>query len=221
MGKIIRRTYPFEMAVGLLLLIFALSFFLAGQLFSVSSGSLISNEYLGMFLVSAGTIIMVLILWEEFLFPVHIQHHGDETIFRNHRTKLKIQLVFYLTIPAIVAFIYMEYDVDLIRFGIWAVVVLVAPVISKLVSGINNYNDFLNLSPSTISYKNNEKEGAFELSNIQEIKPIRDETKSIIKLQLFFKDNTDVTIDLDEMELEAFYESIEKYLSENYSKLIK
>ena len=74
MGKIIRPTYPVEFSVGLLILIFVLSFFLSSQIFDVRWHELMegTSAYFGMFLISIAVIVMVLILWEDFLFPVKV-----------------------------------------------------------------------------------------------------------------------------------------------------
>src|SRR4051812_48531677 len=121
MGKVIRKSLPRELSIGLLLLIFILSFVLSGQIFASGSGNDGKNIYLGMVLVAIAVVTMVLILWEELLFPVKILNpEQGEVIFRNHRTKLKFQVLIYCTIPVIFAFIYLEYQLNLIRFIIWA-----------------------------------------------------------------------------------------------------
>ncbi|MEQ6117928.1 heavy metal transporter [Reichenbachiella sp. MALMAid0571] len=223
MGKIIKPSYPIEISIGLLILIFALSFFLSGQIFAIPRADLQGDYsvYFGMFLASLAVLIMVLILWEELLFPVAVDLQKEEVIFRNHRTKLKIQAFIYLSIPAIFGFIYLNYQIHEIRFYIWAAICVLVPVVGKLVSGINNYNDFLKLTSDVIEYKNNKKEGAFEIKNIQQITPIKDERDVLYKVQLSLANDSQVTIDLDEMELEAFYDSIEKYITDNYQSLIK
>jgi hypothetical protein len=223
MGKIIRKTYPLEFSIGLLLLVFALSFFLSGQIFEISHRELDGgrNTYLGMFLVSCAVVIMLLVLWEEFLFPVRVKPVNDGVVFRNHRNKLKKQVLIYCVIPAIFGFIYVKYDVNLVRFTVWAAVCIIAPVTGKLISGIKNYNDFLSLTKDTIEYKNNEKVGAFRLTDLQHITLIKDERSVLHKIQLLTSDNNHVTIDLDEMELEAFFDSIDKFISVRYKNLLK
>jgi hypothetical protein len=136
-------------------------------------------------------------------------------LFRNHRTKLLTQGLIYLSIPAIYTFIYMEFEVNHIRFFIWALICTVAPILEKLASGINNYNDFLRLTDEEIEYKNNEKEGLFKTQDIYQIAIIK-EGVSVKKLQLIFKNSEKEIIDLDEMELDAFYESIYKYVTTHY-----
>jgi hypothetical protein len=223
MAKIIRHRYPFELSLGLLLLIFGLAFFLAGQIFAVPQLALreAQNEYLGMLLVGIAVLIMVLIIWEEFLFPVRAHYEGDEVIFRNHRTKLKIQAAVYLLIPAIFVFIYLNFAVVQIRFFIWAGICVLAPIASKLVSGINNYNDFLKLTATSIKYKNNAEEGSFETDAISKITLVKDERKVLHKIQLSLTDEQQVTIDLDEMELEEYYHAIDEYMQSHFAKLIR
>lgn len=222
MTKTIRKTYPKDFSIGILIILFTLVFFLAGQLFEKtehdSNGFL--SIYLGELLVSTAVIIMVLILWEEFLFPVTIKPEGDGLIFRNHRTKLKIQALTYLSIPAIVAFLYFNFEVNTFRFFGWAGVVMILPVIGRLISGINNYNDFLTLTSSYIEYKNNEKEGRFEVEKITSLQLTKGGTGLLQKLIVSFKQGEPVTIDLDEMELEDYFDAIEEYVSNHYETLV-
>ncbi|WP_258102532.1 heavy metal transporter [Marinoscillum sp. MHG1-6] len=224
MTKTIRKTLPRDVSLGILIIIFGLVFFLSGQLFETRQsevGGLIHNLYFGEFLVSTAVIIMVLILWEELLFPVKILPADDGLVFRNHRTKLKIQAFIYLTIPVIVVFLYSTFEVNLFRFFAWAGVCLALPVAGKLVSGINNYNDFLKLTGSVIEYKNNELEGAFVINDIKKMELTKDDTGDLQKLNLDLANGDSVIIDLDEMELEAYYESIEEYIHTHYSNLLK
>jgi len=223
MAKIIRQTYPLEVSIGILLLVFALSMFLSGQIFEIKQPDLNEgkNLYLGMFLVSTSVIIMLLILWEEFLFPVKINQEEGKAVYRNHRTKLKKQALIYCIIPAIFIFIYLHYEVNLVRYCIWAVICVVTPVVGKLISGINNYNDFLVLTNERIEFKNNEKVGNIELQDIKKIIPIRDQRHVLYKVQVLLTDDTLITIDLDEMELEAYFGSIDGFISTHYGWLLK
>ena len=223
MAKVIRHTYPIEFSVGLLLLIFVLSSFLSSQIFEVSWRELMSgNEVLwGMFLVGVAVVIMALILWEEFLFPVHIKPAGDHVVFKNHQTKLKTQIFIYCAIPAIFIFIYLKYPISHIRFFIWGGICVIVPVAGKLLSGIKNYNDFLKLTNDAIEYKNNEKEGVLQVKEIQGITLLKDERKVLHKVQVAMTNDRQVIIDLDEMELEAYYESINQFIVLHYKNLLK
>jgi len=224
MGKIIRPTYPKEVSIGVLILIFIFSYLLSHQIFDVRVHELKENKhvYYGMFLVSIAVVTMVLIMWEEILFPIKIKEiEGGGMIFRNHRTKLKVQLLIYLTIPAIFTFIYLEYEVNHVRFIIWAAVCMIPPVIEKIFSGINNYNDYLKLTYKKIEYKNNEKEGSFKLGELQHVAIVEDERKVIHKIELLLKNNDTVFIDLDEMELDDFYDSIDTFINTHYKQLLK
>ncbi len=222
MAKVIRQRYSIEFSVGILLLIFVLSLFLSFQLFEIPQPALNEgkNIYLGAVLVSSAVIIMLLVLWEEFLFPVKIKSEEGGIIFRNHSTKLKTQLLIYSTIPIIFGFVFVEYEVNLTRFVIWATICIVAPVAGKLISGIKNYNDFLKLSNVAIEYKNNEKEGILHLTNIQGITLIKDDRNVLHKIQLTMTNNHQITIDLDEMELEAFISTIDKFIATHYKSLL-
>ena len=223
MAKVIRPTYPLEFSIGLLLLIFVLSSFLSSQIFRVSWRDIMDGNYalFGMALVGVAVVIMALILWEEFLFPVKFKPTEEEVIFRNHQTKLKTQLFIYCAIPAIFTFIYLEYEINLVRFTIWATVCLIAPIAGKLISGIKNYNDFLRLNYNLLEYKNNEKTAIFEIKNVQQITLIKDHRGVLHKIQVKLKNNLSEIIDIDEMELEAFYVSIEYAVTVHYKSLIK
>ena len=155
MTKTIRKTYPRDFSIGVLIIIFTCVFFLAGQLFEKHQPNLSDylNMYVAYFLVSLAVLVMILILWEEILFPVTIKPEGDGLIFRNHRTKLKIQALFFLSIPAIIVFLFLNYEVNTFRFFGWAAVNMGLPILGKLISGINNYNDFLTLTSSTLNTK--------------------------------------------------------------------
>ncbi len=219
MAKIVRKSLPLEISIGLLLLIFVLSFLLAGQVFSNTQADGI-NVYYGMGLVSVAVIVMVLVLWEELLFPVRIKPEQNEVVFRNHSTKLKFQVLIWLVIPVIFWFIYSTYALNYVRFYIWASIITFLPVIGKLFSGINNYNDFLKLTDDAIIYKNNRETGTFAVSQLKHITLVKDERKVLHKIELLLVDGNTVTIDLDEMELEAFLETIEQYIGIHYGRLI-
>lgn len=222
MKKLIRPTYPQEFSVGLVLLIFIISCFLAGQVFVVSIHDLKENTevLLGIFLVSIAVIIMVLIMWEEILFPVKLKKIDGGIIFRNRKEKLRIQILMYCCIPVIFLYVYVNYDIRPLRFFAWAAVCMVPPIMDKILSGVNNYQDFLQLTNSSVEYKNNEKEGRFPIGNLMTITIIKDERNVMSKIQLLLKNGNNVTIDLDEMELEAFYESIEMFISTEYKDLL-
>ena len=223
MAKVIRHTYPLEFSIGLLLLIFVLSSFLSSQIFNVAWRDVMSGDKViyVMLMVGGAIVIMALILWEEFLFPVHIKPTEDHVIFRNHQTKLKTQIFIYFLIPFIFVFIYFYYEVNHFRFFLWAIICTVAPVAGKLVSGIKNYNDFLKLTNDFIEYKNNEEVGLFKVSEILHIKLIKDETNILHKVQVVMTNQQEATIDLDEMELEAYYQTIEQFIVGHYKPLIK
>jgi hypothetical protein len=222
MSKIIRPKYPIEFSVGVILLIGTIAGFLSPQIFDRHGINKDQDIYPGMILVSIAVIIMVVIIWEEILFPVKLKEVDGSIFFGNHKTKLKAQALIYCIIPAIFLFIYLEYEVNHMRFFVWAAVCMIAPVIEKIISGINNYNDFLKLSNEKIEYKNNEKEGCFEIKDIKHITIIKDNRNVFQKLELFFTNNDEsIIIDLDEMELEAFYDAIYNYMVTHYIHLLK
>ncbi len=218
MAKIIRPAYPLEFSIGLILLIFSLSSFLSFEIFAIKWYDIIegSGPILGMVLAGVAVVVMAIILWEEFLFPVRIKPNADKIIFRNHFTKLKTQVIIYCLIPAIVVFIFINYEISYIPFFIWASICVIAPLAGKLLSGIKNYNDFLKLTNETIEFKNNNKEGVLRINEMAYITPVRDEAQVLHKLQVQMKNGTQVTIDLDEMELEAFYDTIDDFVKGHY-----
>lgn len=223
MAKLIRKTYPKEISIGLLLIIFAVSAFISHQIFEGKAARLNEgkNTYLGAVMVGSAVVIMMLVLWEEFLFPIHVKHDGDEVIFRNHRSKLVKQFLIFCLIPVIFVLIYKMYAVNIIRFSIWAAICIIFPIVGKLISGLKNYNDFLKLTDFTIEYKNNKKEGVYKHEKVQQILMIKDTGKVLHKIQLIMDDGQKVLIDLDEMEIEAYYAFIDEYLKKHYSELVK
>lgn len=221
MRRLIRPTYPIEFSIGLLSLIFIISCLVSHQIFNIPLTDQSNSIFIGMFLVGTAVIIMVLIVWEEFLFPIKVKEINGGIIFRNHRTKLKTQLLIYCSIPAIFAFIYYEYEVHYIRFFICAAICIVSPIIEKIASGINNYNDFLKLTHDVIQYKDNDREGTYNTKEIKNISIIRDDRNVINKIDLLLTNNDHVIIDIDKMELDAFYDSINKFITLHYSKIVK
>lgn len=220
MKKLIRPTYPKEFSIGLLILVFVVAFFLSHQIFDAPFSQR-QSVYAGMFLVAIAVIIMLLIIWEEILFPIKIKEIEGGMVFRNHGTKLKTQLLIYSIIPIIFVFIYFEYEIKPFRFIIWAAICTILPIVEKIASGVNNYNDFLKLSDKEISYKNNEKSGVFETKYIQSLTMIKDERNIIEKIELSFSNSNNISIDLDEMELDAYYAYIEQFIITHYSHLLK
>jgi hypothetical protein len=197
------------------------SFIASGQVFSIALRDHGAAVYFGMALASTAVIVMVLVLWEEFLFPIRIRPTDTGIEFRNHRHKLMKQLLIYCIIPCIFIFIYFNYEVNHLRFGIWATICILAPIVGKLYSGIKNYNDFLKLTHNTIEYKNNEQEGVFEIQNLQHVKLIKDQNDVLHKIQLLLDTEQELVIDLDEMELEAYYHSIHHYMTDHYKGRVK
>jgi len=221
MGKIIRPRYPIEFSIGLLLLIFVLSLFFSYEIFQISGVHPNERMYFGMVIVSTAIIIMLLVLWEEFLFPIHVKPIEGGLVFRNHRKKLKTQGLIYSSIPLIFTFVYYNYRINIIPFTVCAAICILAPVMGKLISGIKNYNDFLKLTDSFIEYKNNKKAGTFSLRDVQGIRLIKDSYDVLHKIQLTTASSGEVVIDLDEMELEAYYESINKFIISHFKTLVK
>ncbi len=223
MAKIIRSTYPKEISIGLLLLVLVITAFLSLRIFDGHAARLNEgkNIYLAAAMVGSAVVIMMLVLWEEFLFPIRVKLDGDVVVFQNHRSKLKKQALIFCLIPLIFIAVYTLYAVNLLAFSIWAAICIISPIAGKLISGIKNYNDFLKLTDDRLEYKNNEKEGGFELKHVQQIVLLKDETKVLHKIQLILTNGQSVLIDLDEMELEDYCVSIDEYLNTHYKTLVK
>ena len=178
------------------------------------------NATIGMALVGVSVVLMTLIIWEEILFHVKVKEIKGGLIFRNQRKKIKTQVLLYLPIPVIFFFVYQEYDLKVSHFMIWAAVCIVLPAIEIVVSGINSHRNYLKLTNRMIKFKNHDKEGCFDTKDIQNITIIK-EKRFIKKIQLLFANNDPVTIDLDEMHLHEFYESIYSYIKVHYKHLLK
>lgn len=223
MPKLIRPTYPVQFSIALLALIFIISSLLSYQIFTVPFHDLNENKsvYLGMFLVGAAVVIMLLILWEEFLFPIKVKQIRGGMIFRNHRTKLKTQLLIFCSIPAIFIFIFLNYEINFFRFIICAAICVIAPLVEKIASGLNNYNDYLKLTNERIEYKDNEKEGSFEVKDIRKIEIIKDGSRAIKEIHLKLKSNDPVVVNLDKMELDAFYDTIYLFMITRYRYMLE
>ena len=223
MANIIRKTYPGAFSTGLLILIYALAFFLSHQIFAVKISDLNENKrvYFGMFLAATAVVIMILILWEELLFPIKVKEINGGMTFRNHRNKILTQLFIYCIIPVIFGFIYFNYDINIVRFSIMAAICILLPIGEKIASGIKNYNDFLRISDEEVEYKDNEEGGLFETKNIQAFTIITHEKEHTHQIELLFNDNSKVTIDLHDMELEGYYSFIYKYLKSHHGQRLK
>ena len=222
MKKLVRPAYPIEVSVLMLCAIFLYTWFCSHQIFD---GRLQYAEhrkiaYVGMLLVGIAVVIATLVVWEELLFPVRIKHHEDTLKVRNHRRKLQIQVLLYLTIPMIFSVIYFTFKINLFHYLLWAAPCILIPIVVRLFSGIKNYNDYLMLSSSEIEYKNNEKEGKFPLAKVEYIRVIKDSHNTLSKLKLGVN-NSEVTIDLDEMELDAFYGTIQEFVQRTYKNILK
>ena len=112
------------------------------------------------------------------------------------------------------------FNINFIQFIIWAGACIIVPIVAKIFSGIKNYNDFLKLSLNEIEYKNNEKEGKFRLSQVRSLSIIKDSHNVLSKLKVSLAEG-EVIIDLDEMELEAYYDTIEDFLHKTYKNLLQ
>jgi hypothetical protein len=130
-------------------------------------------------------------------------------------------VLIYCAIPAIFCFLYFTYDVNIIRFIIVSSICILVPVVGKLSSGIKNYNDFLRITDDELEYKDNEKVGLYKTKSIETFTIITHEKEHTHQIELLFKDSSKVTIDLHEMELEAYYDYIYKYLKAHYGHMLK
>ena len=221
--KLVRKSHPAESNILLLSYIFFTACFFSYQMFGVTFHDLLqwNIAYVGMFLTGAAVSIMVMIVWEEMLFPLKAHKVKGGLIFRNHQVKLKTQILFFCGIAVILSVIFLGFEVNTFHFVIWSLICLVPPIVEKIASGVKNYNDYLKLTSTRIEYKNNEKEGTFEIKDLQNISILKDENKVTKKIQLHLQNNKNIIIDLHEMELDAFYHSIDNFISIKYRQLLK
>jgi hypothetical protein len=77
------------------------------------------------------------------------------------------------------------------------------------------------LTNDKIEYKNNEKEGTLLVKEIRQITLIKDETNVLHKIQVTMNNDSLMMIDLDEMELEAYYKTINEFILGHYKELVK
>lgn len=221
--KTIRDSKPAETNVLMLAYIFFIACFFSFQMFGVRFHDFPNwgNAYWGMALMGAAATLMVTIVWEDMVFPVKEKKIDGGLEFRNHQTKLNTLILLYLAIPVILAIIYNLHEVDTFHFSIWSAVCLVPPVVGKLFSGVKNYNDFLRLTTKEIQYKNNEKVGTFQIKDVRNLSIVLSDDKVDKKFILTLANNEQVDIDLHEMELDDFYESIDHFIASHYQSLLK
>lgn len=222
MIKTVRRSYPPVVSLFVLCFIFLVVSFFTCDIFGISLAYVLNHkrDYVGIVLAGIAAIIALLIVWEELLFPVVIKQSGDTLKVRNHRRKLHTQTIIYIAIPVIFVYIYRNFHVNTMHYLIWAAICTITPLVVKIYSGLKNYNDYLKLSSHEIEYKNNEKEGKFHVRDLSYISMRRDSHNMLTKLTLGMS-TSEVTIDLDEMELEAYYEAIEDFTKRTYTNLLK
>lgn len=222
MKKIVRHSYPIEISFLILSFVFLVSSFLAYDIFYIPFNHAVrrSLPYGGIFLIAGAVVIAMLVIWEELLFTVAVKHNAEILNVRNHRTKLIIQAAIYPIIPLLFFLVYKYYNIRMTHFYIWLAVCTVVPVAVKIFSGFKNFNDFLKLSATEIDYKNNEKEGKFNVANLTYISLVKDNDHILTKMILGM-DDTKLTIDLDEMELEDYYDNIEEFVKRTYRNIYR
>ncbi|HWZ23553.1 MAG TPA: hypothetical protein VNW06_12910 [Cytophagaceae bacterium] len=222
MRTLVRPTYPPGVNFVILAFMFFIASFSSYEMFDVRvhNPHHLKNAFFGIVLVGVSVVLMTMIIWEEILFHIKVKEITGGLIFRNQRKKTKMQVLLFLPIPAIFTFVYQEYDLKVSHFMIWAAVCIVLPAIEIVVSGINSHRNYLKLTGRMIKYKNNKKEGCFNTKDIQNITVVK-EKKFITKIQLLFANNDQVVIDLEEMHLHEFYDSIYKFIKIHYKHLLK
>jgi hypothetical protein len=222
MRTLVRPTYPTKVNVIILANLLFFASFCSFEMFDVHfhNPHHLKNATLGMALIGVAVVLVTLIIWEEILFHVKVKEIKGGLIFRNQRKKIKTQILLYIPIPLIFMFVYQEYDLKITHFMVWAAVCMALPAIEIVVSGIRSHRNFLKLTSRMIKYKNNNKEGCFDTKDIQNITIIK-EKGFIKKIQLLFTNNDHVIIDLDEMHLHAFYNSIYTFIKIHYKHLLK
>jgi hypothetical protein len=171
-------------------------------------------------LMGVAVVIMLLIIWEEILFSIKIKEIKEGMIFRIRRKKLKTQILLYCVLPLIFGFIYLEYDLKISHFIIWVILCMGIPAVEIISSASNTYNTYLKLTNNLIKYRNNKKEGTYKTEEIRSITMLKDERGIFSKIQLLLITNDEVMIDLDEMHLYEFFDSIHTYIKIHYKDLL-
>lgn len=223
MKKVVRQAYPIEVRAMILAFIFLVACFFTRDIFNITIhySEEQKTAYVGMLLVGSAIVIALLVMWEELLFPVVINKNDSVLKVRNHRRNLLAQTFVYLTIPAIFTIIYLYFNIrNMFHFEIWACICIVIPLVANIFSGIKNYNDFLSLSPTEIQYKNDEKEGKYLIGEIKYISLVKEHDNLPHKLILGVAD-AEVCIDLDEMELHAYYENVQEFVFKTYRNILR
>jgi hypothetical protein len=222
MRNLVRPTYPPGVNFVILAFMFFIASFSSYEMFDVHvhNPHHLKNAFFGIALVGFSVVLMTMIIWEEILFHIKVKEISGGLIFRNQRRKTRMQILLFLPIPAIFTFVYQEYDLKVSHFIIWATVCIILPAIEIIVSGINSHRNYLKLTSRMIKYKSNKKEESFNTNDIQNITVVK-ERKFITKIQLLLANNDKVTIDLEEMHLQEFYDSIYKFIKIHYKHLLK
>lgn len=222
MKKIVRHSYPIEISLLILSFVFLVASFLAYDIFYIPFNHAVrrSLPYGGIFLIAGAVVIAMLVIWEELLFTVAVKTNIEILKVRNHRAKLLIQALLYPIIPLLFYFVYQYYNIRMTHFYIWLGFCTIVPIVVKIFSGFKNFHDFLILTAEEIEYKNNELEGKYKVSEITYITLVKDNDHILSKMILGLKDS-ELVIDLDEMELEDYYENIQEFVKLKYKNLLR
>jgi multisubunit Na+/H+ antiporter MnhB subunit len=222
MKKPLQPAKSIELDVFIISLVFLIVFFFSSQIFEVSFNDPGQRNIActGMLIIATAAILLTLIVWENLLFSLQIKSVEDGVKVGNHNKKNVFQAFFYLAILVLFLFVFLYYPINRFYYTLWFSFFAAVPILHKLIYSARNRNSFLKLTTSEIQFQNQQKKGRFYLKNIQYIRIVKGAKNSIAKLRLGV-DNSEVTIDLDEMKVDAFYDKIAEYIKKNYTTLLK
>ena|GEM_PF-6954620 len=222
MKKLQRPIQHIVLDILVLCLIFLIAFFLSKPLFEASYTGYghKSIEYSGMALIGITAVLTTFIIWENVLFPLRFSRVDGGVRVRNPVLKNTIQAILYMSVQIILLAILYSYPVREPYFQYCFIAFAGIPILHKIISSIRSDSSFLKLTGTEIWYRNRRKRGRFELKKIQYIRIIRGAGNSISKLRLGV-DNSEVTIDLDEMNVARYNDGITDYIKKNYTTLLK
>ncbi len=211
-----------ELDIVVISVIFLVAFFLSNPIFNLSYRDPVERNiaYTGMLLIGIAAMLVTLIVWENLLFSVQLKKVEGGVRVSNHTRKNVIQALLYAAVLVIFLVVFLFYPVHQNHFQVCLGLFTIIPVGHKVISGIRNSNPFLKLTRSEIQFRNHRKRGRFELKKIQYIRIIKGAGNTISKLRLGI-DDSEVTIDLDEMHVNAFDDNISDYIRTNYTTLLK
>ena len=222
MKKLLYPVQRLELDILAICLIFLIALFFSNPVFDLSykEPNHRLTAYTGMFLVGMAAVLLTLIVWENLLFYLRLRFVEDGVKVCNPTRKNVIQGLLYAGMLLLFLVIYVYYPVNEFYFRLWFSLFATIPIVHKITYKFRSSNPLLKLTRSEIQFRNRRKMGRFYVKNIQYIRIIKGAKDSISKLRLGVDDD-EVTIDLDEMNVDPFNDNITDYIKKNYTTLLK